>query len=59
MNTKSLKESNFIVTEIWKVECPECYEDNIANFNHLNPMKPMKHICESCGEEFICTYERD
>lgn len=54
-----MKRANFIVFEIWTVECPECFEEQAAETNEDNPCEPMEVVCESCGEHFILTYERD
>lgn len=55
---KKIKTANFEVEEIWTVGCPECFETNAAPFNHDNPMEPMQITCDSCGEDFILTYDR-
>ena len=41
-----MKTANYEVSEIWTVECPECFEDMGAPFNYDNPMCPMKVECE-------------
>lgn len=54
-----MKTANFDVFEIWTVDCPECFTEQVAPFNEQNPMQPMEITCEHCGEKFILTYERD
>lgn len=54
-----LKTANFVVTEKWTVECPHCFYEQEAPFNHDNPMRPMKISCDACMEDFILTYERE
>lgn len=54
-----MEAANFIVREIWSVECPHCSEEMDAPFNKDNPMSPMVVECETCGEQFKLTYERD
>lgn len=59
MDTQKLKTVNFEVSEYWTMECPECFHEQDAPMNHDNPMQPMVVECESCGEKFRLTYERD
>lgn len=56
---KPLKTANFQVTEIWDVECPHCFHDQTAPFNHDNPMQPMIINCTKCDEPFTLTYDRE
>lgn len=57
--SEELLEANFEVTEHWTVDCPHCFHTMDAPFNEANPMEPMRVECESCGEPFKLTYERD